>query len=85
MGEGGGAVEAKPVNVIRVAREPRYLRIGSHLRHFPVGNASVLCSDPIQNVIQAVSTFPHFHKDHVVRGDPTIGRRESLGIAVQQY
>jgi hypothetical protein len=44
----------------------------------------VLGTDGIQNVIQAISQIPIFHKDHVLR-DETIGRRrEYCGIAVQQ-
>jgi hypothetical protein len=44
----------------------------------------VLGADRIQNVIQAISRIPIFHKDHVLR-DETIGRRrEYYGIAVQQ-
>jgi hypothetical protein len=66
-----------------VVAEPQ-LRSSSHLGDMAAHPYRVLSTDGIQNVIQAISQIPIFHKDHVLR-DETIGRRrEYCGIAVQQ-
>jgi TonB family protein len=38
----------------------------------------------IQNVIQTISSNPHFHKDHALRDDSIVRRRECCEVAVQQ-
>jgi hypothetical protein len=39
---------------------------------------------PVQNVIQAISRIPTFHKDHVLRDETIVRRGENGEIAVQQ-
>jgi hypothetical protein len=66
-----------------MAAEPQ-VRSSSHLRYIAARPDAVLGADRIQNVIQAIPRIPIFHKDHVLRDETIVRRREYCGIAVQQ-
>jgi hypothetical protein len=60
------------------------LRSSSHLGYIAARPDGVMCPGHIQNVIQAIPRIPIFHKDHVLRDETIVRRREYCGIAVQQ-